>query len=83
MGTAMMVLFPLTFVSSVLPRPRDDAGRAAGVRRGHPVSLLVEAARGLMDGGADGGDIGMVLVLAVVVTAVFSPIAMRLYNRAS
>ncbi|GAA1915690.1 ABC transporter permease [Nocardioides lentus] len=83
MGTAMMVLFPLTFVSSVFAPPETMPGWLRAFVEVNPVSLLVEAARGLMDGVPDGGDIGLVLVLAVVVTAVFSPIAMRLYNRAS
>lgn len=83
MGAAMMILFPLTFVSSVFAPPETMPGWLRAFVEVNPVSLLVEAARGLMDGVPDVGDITLVLVLAAVITAVFSPIALRLYNRAS
>lgn len=83
MGAAMMILFPLTFVSSVFAPPETMPDWLRAFVEVNPVSLLVEAARGLMDGVPDAGDITLVLVLAVVITAVFSPIALRLYNRAS
>ncbi|MCH1866031.1 ABC transporter permease [Nocardioides sp. CFH 31398] len=83
MGAAMMILFPLTFVSSVFAPPETMPGWLRAFVEVNPVSLLVEAARGLMDGVPDAGDITLVLVLAVAITAVFSPIALRLYNRAS
>lgn len=81
MGTSMMVLFPLTFVSSVFAPPETMPGWLRAFVDVNPVTLLVEAARGLVDGAADGGDILVVVAMSVVITAVFAPIALRLYNR--
>ena len=83
MGLSMMVLFPLTFVSSVFAPPETMPGWLQAFVDVNPVTLLCEAARGLMDGAADAGDIGIVLLLSAGVTAVFAPIALRLYNTKS
>ncbi|GGO69275.1 ABC transporter permease [Nocardioides deserti] len=80
MGTSMMVLFPLTFVSSVFAPPETMPGWLQAFVDVNPVTLLVEAARGLMNDTADGGDILLVVLLSAVITAVFAPIALRLYN---
>ena len=45
------------------------------------MTLLNEAARGLMNDNPDAGDIVIVLVMSVAITAVFAPLALRLYNR--
>ena len=81
MGVSMMVLFPLTFVSSVFAPPETMPDWLRAFVDVNPVTLLCEAARGLMDDVPDTGDITLVLVLAVAVTAVFAPVALRLYNR--
>ncbi|GAB6899473.1 ABC transporter permease [Kineosporia succinea] len=83
MGMAMMILFPLTFVSSVFAPPETMPGWLQAFVDVNPVTLLVEAARGLMNDNPDGGDILFVLGASVVLTAVFSPIALRMYNRKS
>ncbi len=80
MGVSMMVLFPLTFVSSVFAPPETMPDWLRAFVEVNPVTLLCEAARGLMDDVPDTGDITVVLVLAAAVTAVFAPIALRLYN---
>lgn len=83
MGVSMMVLFPLTFVSSVFAPPETMPGWLQAFVDVNPVTLLCEAARGLMDDVPDTGDITLVLLLSAVVTAVFAPIALRLYNTKS
>lgn len=83
MGTSMMVLFPLTFISSVFAPPETMPGWLQAFVDVNPVTLLCEAARGLMDDAPDGGDILIVLVLSAAITAVFAPIALRLYNAKS
>lgn len=83
MGISMMVLFPLTFVSSVFADPKTMPGWLQKFVDVNPVTILVEAARGLFNGSADGGDIITVLLMSVAVIAVFSPIALRLYNTKS
>ncbi|MDP3967686.1 MAG: ABC transporter permease [Nocardioides sp.] len=81
MGTSMMVLFPLTFVSSVFAPPETMPGWLRAFVEVNPVTLLVEAARGLMNGNPDVGDVLGVLGLSVLLIAVFAPIAMRIFNR--
>jgi len=83
MGTSMMVLFPLTFISSVFAPPETMPGWLQAFVEVNPVTLLCEAARGLMDDVPDSGDILIVLVLSAAITAVFAPIALRLYNTKS
>ncbi|CAN5303863.1 ABC transporter permease [soil metagenome] len=81
MGVSMLVLFPLTFISSTFALPSTMPSWLEAFVNVNPVTLLVEAARGLMEGQADGGDILIVLVLSAAITAVFAPIAMRTFNR--
>ncbi|WP_122817742.1 ABC transporter permease [Nocardioides pantholopis] len=83
MGVSMMVLFPLTFVSSVFAPPDTMPDWLEAFVDVNPVTLLNEAARGLMDDAPDGGDILLILVLSAAITAVFAPIALRLYNHKS
>jgi ABC-2 type transport system permease protein len=47
----------------------------------NPVSHLVTAVRGLMDGDGSAGDALPVLIAAAVLTAVFAPLTMTLYRR--
>ncbi len=83
MGVSMMVLFPLTFVSSVFAPPETMPGWVRAFVEVNPVTLLVEAARGLMNGQPDAGDLLWVLGLSAALIAIFAPIAMRLFNRKS
>ncbi|HTW15645.1 MAG TPA: ABC transporter permease [Nocardioides sp.] len=83
MGTSMMVLFPLTFISSVFAPPETMPDWLQAFVDVNPVTLLCEAARGLMNDAPDSGDILIVLVLSAAITAVFAPIALRLYNTKS
>ncbi|GAB3244084.1 ABC transporter permease [Kineosporia babensis] len=83
MGMAMMILFPLTFVSSVFAPPETMPGWLQSFVDVNPVTLLVEAARGLMNDSPDGGDILFVLGASAVLVVVFAPIALRMYNRKS
>jgi ABC-2 type transport system permease protein len=46
----------------------------------NPVTQLVDAARGLMEGNASGEDILLVLAIAAAITAVFLPLTTRLYR---
>jgi len=81
MGMSMMILFPLTFVSSVFAPPQTMPGPLRAFVEVNPITLLVEAARGLMNDAPDAGDIGFLLGTSALLTAVFAPIALRMYNR--
>ena len=81
MNAGFMALFPLTFLSNVfvdpatLPRPLEAFVNV------NPISTLATAARGLMEGSPDGGDIVVVLVVSLGLTLVFLPITTHLYRR--
>jgi ABC-2 type transport system permease protein len=80
MGTSMMVLFPLTFISNVFVVPTTMPGWLQAFVNVNPITHLVSAVRDLMAGRVDWTGIGWVLLSAVVLTAVFAPITMRLYR---
>lgn len=79
MGVSMMVLFPLTFLSNVFVSPATMPDVLERVVEVNPISVLVDAARSLMDGAADGGAIVTVLVMSAVLVAVFGPLTMRVF----
>jgi daunorubicin/doxorubicin transport system permease protein len=75
-----MVLFPLTFVSNVFVDPDTLPRGLEWFVDVNPISHLVTATRGLMDGSASLGEIAGVLGTAAVLTAVFAPLTTRLYR---
>lgn len=81
MGVSMMVLFPLTFLSNILVDPRTMPGWLQAFVEVNPVTHLVAAVRGMMEGQWPGGEISWTLISAGVLIAVFGTLTMRLYNR--
>jgi ABC-2 type transport system permease protein len=81
MGVSMMVLFPLTFLSNILVEPRTMPGWLQAFVDVNPVTHLVAAVRGLMEGEWIGAEIAWTLIAAAVLIAVFGTLTMRLYNR--
>ncbi|MEX0607521.1 MAG: ABC transporter permease [Halofilum sp. (in: g-proteobacteria)] len=81
MTTSFLLLFPLTFVSNIFVDPATMPGWLQTAVAFNPVTHLTTAARGLMHGGVALTDVALVLAASVVVTAVFAPIAMRMYYR--
>ncbi|WP_182898779.1 ABC transporter permease [Microbispora sp. H10830] len=81
MGVSMLVLFPLTFLSNVYVDPQTMPGWLQAFVGVNPISHLVTAARSLMAGSPDTGEITWVLVCGVVSIVVFGALTMRLYNR--
>lgn len=81
MTTSFLLLFPLTFVSNIFVDPATMPGWLQVVVWINPVSHLATASRGLMHGGVAAGDVLWVLAAAAILTAVFAPIAMRMYYR--
>jgi ABC-2 type transport system permease protein len=83
MNAGFMSIFPLTFLSNVYVEPDTlPAGLEAFVNV-NPISILVDACRGLVDGGVDGTDIAIVVAVSAGLTAVFLPLTTRLYAKAS
>jgi len=81
MSTGMMVLFPLTFASNIFVSPDTMPGWLQTFVDHNPISRMVTATRGLMNGDPVAGEIGWVLVAALAFTVVFAPIVMRRYQR--
>jgi ABC-2 type transport system permease protein len=79
MAASWTVLFPLTFVSNVFVDPETLPPLLRGFVEVNPVSLLVTAVRGLIHGSASLEQIGWALLSSVIITAIFAPLAMRLY----
>jgi ABC-2 type transport system permease protein len=81
MTTSFLFLFPLTFISDIFVDPDTMPGWLQSVVAANPVTHLADASRGLMHGGAALADIGRVLLASAIITAIFAPIAMRMYYR--
>ncbi|MGO1975011.1 MAG: ABC transporter permease [Propionibacteriaceae bacterium] len=81
MGVAVLILFPLTFVSSVYAPPETMPTWLQAFVGINPVSLLVDTARDLMNGTPELADAAIVLGISALIVAVFAPIALRIYNR--
>jgi ABC-2 type transport system permease protein len=82
MNAGFMGIFPVTFLSNAFVEPETlPAGLEAFVNV-NPISILVNATRGLMEGTPSAGDIGVVLATAAALTLVFAPLTVRLYQRA-
>ena len=83
MNAGFMALFPLTFLSNVFVEPDTLPSGLKAFVEVNPISLLATASRGLMHGGAETSDILIVLGTAVLLTAVFAPLTVRLYRSRS
>jgi ABC-2 type transport system permease protein len=81
MNAGFTTIFPLTFLSNVFVDPETLPAGLEWFVDHNPISYLSDCCRGLMDGAVDGTDLTVVLVTAVLLTAVFAPITVRLYNR--
>ena len=81
MGVAMMVITPLTFGSNIFVEPETMPGWLQAFVGVNPVSHLVTAVRGLMQGSPDGGATLTVLIWSAALIAVFGPLTMRRYTR--
>jgi ABC-2 type transport system permease protein len=82
LNTGFMVLFPLVFLSNIFVQPDTLPQWLETFVELNPISTLVTAARGLIGGSADVGDIAIVLGISAAFTAVFAPLTARLHPRA-
>jgi ABC-2 type transport system permease protein len=82
MNTGFMALFPLVFLSNIFVAPETLPAALEAFVDVNPITHLVTATRGLMEGDVDGGDVALVLGEAAVLTAVFIPLTSRFYRKA-
>jgi ABC-2 type transport system permease protein len=81
MNLGFVVLFPLTFLSNVFVAPATMPDWLRHVAEANPVSHLVTAARGLMDGDATAAQVLWVVAAAAAIMLVFAPLTGLLYRR--
>ncbi|MDQ3677611.1 MAG: ABC transporter permease [Actinomycetota bacterium] len=81
LNSGFMGIFPLTFLSNVFVDPDTLPAGLEDFVDVNPVSILATAARGLMEGNAQAGDIAIVLAVSAALTAVFAPLTTRLYRK--
>jgi ABC-2 type transport system permease protein len=83
MNAGFMALFPLTFLSNVFVEPDTLPSGLKAFVDVNPISHLVTASRGLMEGDLDGSALAVSLGTAAVLTAIFAPLTVRLYRNRS
>jgi len=81
MTSSFLLLFPLTFVSNIFVDPATMPAWLQTIVAWNPVTHLTNASRGFMHGGLAWGDVLLVFATSAVVTAVFAPLALRMYRR--
>jgi len=81
MTSSFLLLFPLTMASNIFVDPRTMPGWLQKAVAVNPVSHLADASRGLMHGNVAASNVVWVLVASAVTTAVFAPLAMRMYHK--
>ncbi|OTO08983.1 hypothetical protein A5882_003662 [Enterococcus sp. 4E1_DIV0656] len=80
MASAMMIIFPLTFLSSAFVSPETMPSVLEWFVSINPISVLVDAVRGLMHGQPHQDDILWTLVISGMLVVIFAPLTMRLFK---
>lgn len=82
-GVSMLLLFPLTFLSNAFVPVETLPTWLEQFVRINPVSHVISAIRDLANDGQVTGEVGWALLGCAVVIAIFAPLAVRRYQRAS
>lgn len=80
-GIAMMVLFPLTFLSNAYVPVNTMPDWLQWFANINPITHLVSAVRELANQGTIGIEFGLTLLCAMVIVAIFAPLTVRAYMR--
>ncbi|SEN90016.1 ABC-2 type transport system permease protein [Amphibacillus marinus] len=81
MAASMMILFPVTFVSNVFVAPETMPRWLEAFVGVNPVSFLVRAVRGFMEGTPDYQAVLWVSIISLGLIIIFAPLTMYLYKR--
>ncbi|MDA8371685.1 MAG: ABC transporter permease [Nocardiopsaceae bacterium] len=76
-------MFPLTFASSAFVPPERMPGIMSDFAQINPVTKVIEAMRGFLEGTPSSGPLLWTVGWTVAITAVFFPLAVRAYRRRS
>lgn len=80
LAVSMMILFPLTFISSVFVDPSTMPGWLQRFVDVNPITHLAAASRDLMHGNGADSNVLWVLLACGLFTLIFAPITMRLFR---
>jgi ABC-2 type transport system permease protein len=80
MNTAMMIIFPLTFLSNVFVDPETMPSWLEPAVEANPLSQLVSATRGFMHGDMETSAVMWTLLASAALVGVFGPLTMRRYR---
>ncbi|MEP9385482.1 ABC transporter permease [Nocardioides sp. KR10-350] len=80
-GTAMLIMFPLSFMSNAFVDPDTMPGWLQGFVKVNPLSHVVTAVRDLINNGSFTGEVGWALLGCAIVVAIFLPLSVRSYSR--
>jgi ABC-2 type transport system permease protein/oleandomycin transport system permease protein len=80
-GAIFIPVFPLTFASSAFVPVETMPSWLKPIAQANPVTLVVNASRGLFLGTADTGTVLAAAAWIVGIVAVFAPLAIRSYRR--
>lgn len=80
MASALMVTFPLTFLSSAFVDPETMPRTLELFVNINPISVLVDAVRGLMHGNVMISDVFWTLTASGILLIIFAPVTMYLYH---
>ena len=80
MGVSMTILFPLTFASNIFVDPQTMPPWLVSFVDVNPITILVTAMRGLIDGNAAAGEILLSLLVSGGFIAIFAPLTMHFYH---
>jgi ABC-2 type transport system permease protein len=80
-GVSMLILFPLTFMSSAFVPVETMPGWMQAFVNVNPVSHLVYAVRDLANDGHIGAHFGWSILGAALTVAIFAPLTVRMYMR--
>lgn len=80
-GIAMMVLFPLTFLSNAYVPVNTMPDWLQWFANINPITHLVSAVRELANQGTIGIEFGLTLLCVMVIVAIFAPLTVRAYMR--
>lgn len=82
-GVSVLILFPLTFVSSAYAPPETMPTWLQAFVNVNPVTHVVDTLRDFMNNEATLSGVLVLVGMTGVIIAIFAPIALRIYNRIS
>ncbi|MCX5041746.1 ABC transporter permease [Aldersonia sp. NBC_00410] len=80
-GISMLILFPLTFMSSAFVPVETMPGWMQAFVNVNPISHLVYAVRDLANNGHIGSHFGWSVLGAAIIVAIFAPLTVKMYMR--